>query len=194
MTFGVHNRNGRAYAVASLTPVRHGQEAVLQAHLAGLTVSPFTALDDVHMARWVVIDQLKFGWPGAPRRPTRLKSRYLVFSASVTAPDAASAGQLPESFLRHIAEHIPGPADAVWENCVGYPGAADVDAFVAYLRRSLLDTLLFHVGYPDATVGQVRNALARRDSLVSFMRTHQDEQDPTRLQQQYLSEAATWDL
>lgn len=189
---GAHNRNGRSYAVTSLTPIRPGQEAVLKAHFAGLTVSPFAELEDVHLARWVIVHQVKLSWPGAPRRRTRLRSQYLLFTASVTAGDDASARTLPESFLRQIAEQIPEAADAVWGNCVNYPGAGSVDAFVAYLRRSLLDSVLFHVGYPGATVAQVRTALARRDALVRFIRTHQDVADPAVLQQEFLSECATW--
>ena len=190
--WGAHNRNGTSYAVTSLTPIRPGREAELEAHLAGLVVSPFAQLETVHFARWLILDRLNFAWPGAPRRRTQLRSQYLIFTASVTAPDAASARSLPESFLRQIAEQIPQAADAVWENCVNYPGAGSVDAFTSYLRRSLLDSVLFHVGYPDATVHQVRTALARRDSLVRFIRSHQGVTDPTQLQQQYVSESATW--
>ncbi len=190
--WGAHNRNGRSYAVTSLTPIRPGREAELKAHLAGIVVSPFTRLEAVHFARWVVLDRLNFAWPGAPRRRTELRSQYLIFTASVTAPDAASARSLPESFLRQIAEQIPQDADAVWGNCVNYPGAGSVDAFTSYLRRSLLDSVLFHVGYPDVTVQRVRTALARRDSLVRFIRSHQHVTDPTELQQQYVAESATW--
>ncbi len=186
------NRNGHSYAVTSLTPILPGRAAALEAHLAGLTVSPFADLEAVHFARWLVVDQLKFGWPGAPRRPTKLRSQYLVFSASVTASDADSARTLPGSFLAEIAERIPAAADAVWGNCVGYPGASSVDTFATYLGRSLLDTVLFHVGYPDTTVDQVRTALARRDSLVRFIRSHQHVTDAAQLQQQYVSESATW--
>jgi hypothetical protein len=189
---GAGNRNGLSYAVTSLTPICPGREAELKAHLAALTVSPFTQLETVHFARWLVIDQLKLAWPGAPRRRTQLRSQYLVFSASVTASDADSARTLPGSFLAEIAERIPAAADAVWGNCVGYPGASSVDAFATYLGRSLLDTVLFHVGYRDVTVHQVRTALARRDSLVRFIRAHQDVTDPTQLQQLYVAESATW--
>jgi hypothetical protein len=192
LRWGAHNRNGRSYAVTSLTPIRPGQEPELKAHLVGLIVSPFAELEGVHFARWMIIDQVKLGWPGAPRRRTQLRSQYLLFTASITAPDAASARRQPESFLRQIAERIPQAADAVWGNCVGYPGASSVDAFTSYLRHSLLDSVLFHVGYRDVTVQQVRTALARRDALVRFIRAHQDVTDPAQLQQRYVAESATW--
>ena len=123
-----------------------------------------------------------------------MQSQYLLFTASVTRPDAAAANDLPESFLRQVAETIPEQADAIWGSCVGYPGSASVDASVDYLRRSLLDTLLFHVGYPNATVQQVRQALARHDALVDFARRHQAEPDPATLQLAYVTESASWGL
>lgn len=192
--FGAHNRNGSSYAVSSLTPIREGHEADLKAHLRGLEVSPFVELDSVHFARWLVIDQFNLDWPGAPAHRTQLRSRYLLFAASVTAGDGGSASKLPMSFLRQIAEQVPDAADAVWGHCVGYPGTTSPDDFASYLYRSLLDTVLFHAGYRNATVHGVRTALARRDALVRFVREHQGESDPALLQQRYLSESATWNL
>ncbi len=189
-------RSGRSYAFTLLTPIRRGHEADLAAHLKGLSTgeeSPLARLPYVHVGRWMVIDQLKMGWPGAPRRPARLQSQYLLFSATVTAPDEDTyADDLPESFLRELATRIPDEAEAIWGHCVGYPGSASVDAFVRYLSTSRLETSLFYVGYPDVTVQQVRQALATRDRLVDFVRDHQNERDPAQLQRAYLQESATW--
>lgn len=194
---GSGSRSGRSYAFTSLTPIRGGSERALAAQLRGLPTgdrSPLARLDHVHLGRWMVIDDLKTAWPGAPKDPTRLRSAYLLFTASITAPDNRYADHLPGNFLADLAARMPAEADTIWGNCVGYPGSADVDGFVAYLSRSQLDTLLFHVGYPNATVEQVRHALAARDGLVNFVRTHQDEKGPARLQRAYLEESATWSL
>lgn len=193
---GRGSRAGRSYYFTSLTPVRKGSEHGLAAHLRGLptgSASPFSLLDDVHVGRWLVLDDLKkMNLPGEPAHPTHLRSAYLLFTAAVTAPDDHSADALPGSLIREIAAKIPDDADAVWGHCVGYPGISPVDPFVAYLAKSQLDTLLFHVGYPNATVEQVRTAIAARDGLVGFVRTHQDETDPATLQQAYLEESRTW--
>ncbi|MDQ6724698.1 MAG: hypothetical protein M3066_00755 [Actinomycetota bacterium] len=194
---GSGSRSGRSYAFTSLTPIRTGRAHVLAEHLRDLPTggrSPLARLDHVHLGRWLVLDDLKMTWPGAPRDPTRLRSDYLLFTASVTAPDSRYAEGLPGNFLADLATRVPSEADAIWTHCVGYPGSAAVDAFVAYLARSQLDTLLFHVGYPDTTVAEVRHALAARDGLVNFVRTHQDETDPARLQHAYLEESSTWSL
>jgi hypothetical protein len=200
---GGGSRSGRSFAVTLLAPVRAGAEGQLSAYLNGLGVgdeSPLAELPYVHFARWVVIDQLKTDWPGAPVPPPRLKSQYLLFTASVTAPaedhvaptDGRYAERLPESLLYELWTRIPADAHAIWRHCVGYPGISDADAFVRYLARSQLETSLFHVGYADVTVDEVRQALAARDALVTFARDHQGEQDAGKLQQAYLEESPTW--
>jgi len=199
---GGGSRVGRSYAVTLLTPVRPGAAGDLAAHVRGLGVgehSPLAKLPYVHFGRWVVIDQLKTDWAGAPSPPPRLKSEYLLFTASLTAPDEPGAApgtsyadRLPESFLHELRARIGADADAIWGHCAGYPGAADPERFVAYLAASRLDTSLFHVGYPGVTVDEVRHALAARDALVAFARDHQGEQDAARLQQAYLEESPTW--
>ena len=193
---GTGSRSGRSYAFTSLTPIRPGREGDLAEHLKGLGLgreSPLAQLEHVHFGRWLVIDRLRMSWPGAPRRPTRLRSAYLLFSASLTGPGSGDyAKDLPDSFLRELAAQIPGEADAIWAHCVGYPGSTAVDEFVAYLSQSQLDTLLFYVGYPNVTVEHVNRALAARDGLVAFARSHQDEDDPARLQKAYLEESAKW--
>jgi hypothetical protein len=200
---GGGSRSGRSYALTLLTPVRTGAEADLAARIRALGIgeeSPLARLPYVHVARWVVIDQLKTDWAGAPDPPPRLKSHYLLFTASLTAPaeenvtPAANryAERLPESFLHELRSRIPAEADAIWGHCLHYPGISDAEAFVRYLARSQLETSLFYVGYPDVTVDEVRQALAARDKLVAFARDHQGESDAARLQQAYLEESPTW--
>lgn len=195
---GTGSRSGRSYAFTSLTPICNGLAGNLGTHLSSLPVaeaSPLAELAYVHLGRWLVIDGLKMTWSGAPRRPTRLRSDYLLFTASVTGPeDSTYTDELPHSFLVEMAEQIPDAVDAIWGSCVGYPGSTSVQAFAEYLTRSQLDTELFYVGYPNTTVQQAVHALAARDHLVDFVRRHQTESDPARLQQAYLEESKTWSL
>lgn len=196
------SRSGRSYAVTLLTPITPGAETPLAVELNGLELrefSPLAKLPFVHFGRWVVIDQLRTDWAGAPVPPPRLKSMYLLFSACVTAPAedaqpemAGYAEQLPVSFFREIWSEIPGPAEAIWGHCMNFPGMADRDAFVDYLSRSQVSTSLFHVGAPDVTVPEVRRAIAKRERLVAFALEHQGETDAIALQQAYREESATW--
>lgn len=195
---GTGSRSGPSYAFTSLTPICKGLADNLGAHLRSLPVaeaSPLAKLAYVHLGRWLVIDGLKMSWAGSPRRPTRLRSDYLLFTASITGPeDTKYTDELPHSFLVEMAEQIPDAVDAIWGSCVGYPGSTSVVAFAEYLRRSQLDTELFYIGYPNTTVGQVDHALGARDHLVDFVRSHQAETDPALLQQAYLEESKTWSL
>lgn len=197
------SRSGRSYAITVLTPVCSGAEAALADHIHGLGVgehSPFAALPYVHFGRFVVIDQLKADWPGAPPL-LRLESAYLLFTSSLTAPHEATvspasgeryADRLPESFFSELCTRIPSVADDVWGHCLGYPGAKDAPAFVRYLTAGQVETSLFHVGYSDVTVDEVRQRLAARDKLVSFARDQQSQRDDALLQQAYLKESPKW--
>jgi hypothetical protein len=188
------NRNGRSYALTVVTPIRPGQSAALarEIGLLGLgTASPLAQLPHVHFGRWLVIDKLKTDWKGAPRRPSQLKSEYLLFSASLTAPGPKDG--YPETFLRELATAIPEVAGALWRHCEGYPGLADPpDAFVRYLAKSRVKTHYFYVGYADVTVNDVRGALADRDALIEFA-SHPSRQhmDPAQLQREYVTTFAS---
>ena len=192
---GDGSRSGSSYAVTLLTPVQRGAESRLAEHLRGLGIgaeSPLARLPSVHFARWLMIDQLRSDWPGAPSPPPRLNSQYLLFTASLTAPGPREAERLPGAFLDELRTRIPAAADAIWGHCVGYPGTSEPEAFVRYLAASQLETSLFHVGYADVTVDEVRHALGVRDKLVAFARDHQGQQDMAELQRAYLGESATW--
>lgn len=186
------NRSDRSYAIVSLAAIREGLGAALTTHLQELAVSPFADVEHVHFARLMVLDQLNYAWPRAPRRRTQLRSAYLLFTASITADDDATAAALPESFLRSVGEQIPTAADTIWGHCVGYPGTHDPAAFASYLTRTLVGTSLFYVGYENATVANVRDALRRREALVEFAHLAQSAEGPSLLQQAYLEQSASW--
>lgn len=169
------NRKGRSYALTVVTPIQPGQADALRSVLHGFNPgdqSPLHEVADVQFARWVVIDQLLTDWPGAPRRASRLKSQYLLFSADLTAP-ADRADRLPESFLRDLATVIPTTCNAVWGKCRGFPGTADVEAFVDYLTRSRIEMALYYARFPDATPDDIARALEVRRQLAEFVVGHQ---------------------
>jgi len=186
--------SGRSYAVTLLTPIQRSLGPDLARHLKGLGIgpeSPLARVPSVHFARWLVIDQLKTDWGGAPSPPPRLNSEYLLFTASVTVPEG-EVGRALAWFLGDLHGRIGPEADRIWRHCVGYPGLEDRDAFVAYLAKSQIETALFHVGYPDVGVDEIRRALAVRDALVTFARDHQGDRDAGRIQDDYLRESEAW--
>jgi hypothetical protein len=145
----------------------------------------------VHFARWVVIDQLKMDWPGAPRPAPRLRSEYLLFTADVTVPPAPE-DPMPEGFLRELLLRVPDVVDDVWGHCEGWPRVGTREERVRYLADSRVDTALYYVGHPNATVDEIRHALAVRDALVAFVREHQDTEDPAALHQDYVERSRAW--
>jgi hypothetical protein len=188
------NRRGNSYAVTLMTPIEPERVEDLRALLASFGVgpeSPLAGVPHVHFARWVVVDQLKTAWEGAPRVPPRLTSPYLLFTADVTAPEGAAA-ELPESFYRDLAGRMPDAADAVWSHCLGYPGTEDGDAFLKYLAASQLDASLYFAAFPDVTVDEIRHALDVRDALVTFVQTRQGMRRPHVLRREYLEAADSW--
>jgi len=149
---------GQSYALTVLTPIVAGQESALQSHLRGLRRSPFADAPRTHFARWVIVPQPAY--QGPPMRPDPWKSQYLIFSACLD-------GEL-DSYLAELCELIGPDVDAVWRHCVGYPGSADPAAFARYMHHNRIPTEVYFAAYPDATVAQVREALARRDEVVNF--------------------------
>ena len=169
------NRRGNSYAVTLMTPIERDRVDDLRQVLAEFERgpnSPLARVPNVHFARWVVIDQLKTDWEGAPDPPPRLQSAYLLFTADVTAP-AGAAGELPRSFYRD-------------------PGRADDPAFVDYLASSQLGTSLYFAAFPDVTVDEIRHALTVHDGLVTFVQAYQGVRRPDVLQREYLRASNTW--
>ncbi len=183
---GRRSRNGRSYYFTSLAPVLPGHEAELKADLGALAAaSPFAAVPEVHLARWLVIDD----WPDAPGRRIKLRSSYLLCTAAVTAEEDTSSDDLLGSFLAKLLAADGAAAIKVWSHCRNFPGGTNIEAKVDYLTSSQLDTVLFYLGY-DATPAEVDDAATHRDRLHSFARAN-GALDPAALQKAYL-EASPW--
>ena len=169
------NRIGCSYAVTVVTPIEARQVEPLRTVLRGFEPgegSPLHELTDVQFARWVVIDQLLTDWEGAPSRPSRLNSHYLLFSADLTVPPSRVDG-LPEAFFRELAMLIPTTCTEVWGKCRGFPGTTDVEAFVEYLKRSQIQFHTYYARFPDATPDEISKALEVRRHLAEFVVEHQ---------------------
>ena len=59
----------------------------------------------------------------------------------------------------------PEVVDAIWRNCVGYPGIGAPQAFVEYLKGCQIPTSFFFGGYPQAS-RYVRKFQSRRSLLI----------------------------
>src|ERR1051325_3197658 len=112
-------------------------------------LSPFGQLSSTYLGRLVVLDDVVF--VGHPAHEEHLKSRYLVFETNFD-------GDL-DTYLERMARETPEFVDAVWKHCVGYPGVADVPAFVAYMKKCQIPTTFFFADVNNRTVQQTMKAL-----------------------------------
>lgn len=153
---------GQAYTFMALTAIVPGRTEALRQHLASMPTaadSPLAKMEQTHFARFVIIPQLVDLGPPPKTRDT-LKNEYLLFSAEFDG--------LLQGFLNGLCDAMAVEVDAIWEHCVGYPGAGDRAAFERYMRHNQIDTTFPFAAYPDATVSDVREALALRSRLIDF--------------------------
>ena len=102
---------------------------------------------------------------GAPACEEHLKSKYLIFESNCD-------GDL-DSYLSGLADNIPDHLDAVWRHCVGYPGAANRQAFIDYMKACQLDTTFFFAAVNDKSVTETLRALQTQTAVADFIATHQ---------------------
>ena len=170
------DRSGQAGALTVLTPIAPGAEPELRAYLEGLRAgaSPLARLPRTHFGRWVIVSDLV---PEDEPKPDRLAGPYLLFTASFDGP--------MDTYLDELCEELAGEAHEIWGRCAGAPQPPAGAPLKAYLRAHHQTTGFFVAAYPQATVGQVRAALAQREDVIAFARDAQG-MDPARLQAAFL--------
>jgi hypothetical protein len=166
------NQSGQIYGLTILSPILESNRldichaTELRWYLASLArnhTSPFAQVSSTHFARLVVMDDVVF--VGAPAREEHLKSRYLVFETNFD-------GDL-NRYLTRMAVEIPGLVNSVWKHCVGYPGLADPNAFIAYMKKCQIETTFFFADVNDRTVQQNLKALQVQSALSHFVERNQ---------------------
>lgn len=166
------NKNGSLYGLTILSPIIDDERATpshdlqIRKYLATLPTdekSPFALAPGTHLARLVVLDDVLY--VGRPAREEHLNSKYLIFESNCD-------GDL-ESYLRGLATNIPEHLDAVWGHCVGYPGAANVQAFVNYMKACSVETTFFFAAVNNKTVAETLRALQTQRAVSDFIANHQ---------------------
>jgi hypothetical protein len=178
------NKNGGVYGLTILSPIIDDDKATpshdLQirdylAHLSTREESPFARSAGTHLARLVVMDDVIY--VGAPSCEEHLKSKYLIFESNFD-------GDL-DTYLLGLASAIPDHLDAVWNHCVGYPGAANHKAFIEYMKACQIETTFFFAAVNDKTVTETLRALQTQTAVADFIATHQGVDAPT-LQREFI--------
>jgi hypothetical protein len=156
------NVSGQAYALTVLTPITDGHQQPLIDHLNALgegDASPLSRVPGTHIARWVIIDDLKFQGHGQRHHDT-LSAPRLLFSSNFD-------GDL-DVYLEGLRTGMAADADAIWGHCRDYPGHENSGTFRAYMRAYQLEAALFFAAYGDQTVGEVKGNVAQRRRLIDF--------------------------
>jgi hypothetical protein len=167
------NVSGSTYGLTILSPIIEDNSRIdichsmeLRWYLSQLPRdrrSPFAKISSTYLARLVVMDDVVF--VGLPACEEHLKSRYLVFETNFD-------GDL-DTYLRRMATETGEFVNDVWRHCVGFPGTADVEAFIAYMKKCQIETTFFFADVNDRTVDSTLKALHAQTSLARFMETHQ---------------------
>lgn len=164
---------GQAFALTVLSPILGGHThgavhaAEIRAALAPLHHggrSPFAAINSLHLARFVVLDDLR--QQGIPAKEDHLRSKYLVFVADFDGDFA--------TFIESFRRNAPDLVTAVWQHCVGFPGVADPAAFLEYFRRCHITTTFAFGAYATTPLPRVLRALDSQRRLVRFLESTQD--------------------
>lgn len=168
------NQSGQSYGLTILSPIKRGyvkgiaHDLVIRKYLSHMPngqVSPFAKVSGTHFARLVVMDDVVF--VGSPSREEHLKSSYLIFTADFD-------GDL-DKYLQSMAREIPEELDAIWSNCVEYPGAADAGKFAKYMKRCQVTTTFYFSDVNDKTLGQTLKALQIKSELAAFIEHNQGQ-------------------
>src|SRR5271170_7328282 len=166
------NQNGAVYGLTILSPIINDRTAVpshdlqIREYLASLPTgedSPFALAPATHLARLVVMDDVIY--VGMPACEEHLKSKYLVFESNLD-------GDL-DTYLAGLATSVPNQLDAIWSHCVGYPGAANTQAFIGYMKACQIETTFYFAAVNDKTVTQTLRALQTQRAVADFIADHQ---------------------
>ena len=136
--------------------------------------SPFALAPGTHLARLVVMDDVIY--VGMPACEEHLNSKYLVFESNCD-------GDL-DNYLAGLAANVPQHLDAIWSHCVGYPGAANPQAFIDYMKACQLETTFYFAAVNDKSVPQTLGALQTQRAVADFIASHQG-MEPAQLQKEF---------
>ena len=140
-------------ALTWLLPVATADVPTLRERIAALGEgddSPFAEIPGAHVGRLVVLEELEEPKGGPPPGP------FLLLAVDADPPAAAAVAALATR-LR-----------AVLELCEGCPDVADGDRFDRWIKRHRVPDGFSIRPFPDASVGDVRAALALRERLGAF--------------------------
>lgn len=146
--------NDRLHALRTFTALLPLADVEAAARVVdGWTTSPFAGVEGTHFARLVVVDGVG---RAAADQPLDELGPYLMFSAFFDRE--------PDAWLADL----PAEVAAVLRHCRACPDAGPA-TLRAWLEEHHVPATAIFGAYPEATVAEVREALAFRDRLRRFV-------------------------
>ena len=165
------NQSGSLYGLTILSPIIDDESVTpshdlqIREYLAGLPTDatcPFALAPYTHLTRLAVMDDVIY--VGMPSCEEHLKFKYLVWEANFD-------GDL-DRYLKALAATVPDQINAIWSHCVGYPGTANLDKFLTYMKSCQLETTFYFAAVNDKSLTQTLTALQTQRAVADFVARH----------------------
>ena len=202
------NKNGNAYALTTLIPIRHGVPKRSPEGMAGQTHaacvryllqdvlrvsedSPMARVPNTYLSRFYILNDV--GYQGKPAVLEHLKSNYLVFTVNLH-------GEL-EPYLEGMWKAIETEIRTVLQHCFGFEQVHDSASFIAYIKKCQIETMFFFNGSTDEPVAvQLKNLYLKQElSKFAFENQGKSAQEIQAAFQEFVArtqpdnlEAPTW--
>jgi hypothetical protein len=126
---------------------------------------PFARLEEIHFARLVIVERSLSAKRSSPTEPEmRDVGPWLVFSTNYDGTLAEHLGNL-------MTQAGPG-IDELFRNCEGWPGPDSRLDAIRYLEAHAVPYEAFYVGFPGASVRQIKMEAELRDEIGRFLDGH----------------------
>ncbi|MBB5057117.1 hypothetical protein HDF16_001802 [Granulicella aggregans] len=182
------NQSGSLYGLTILSPIIDDESATpshdlqIREYLANLPTDckgPFALAPYTHLTRLAVMDDVIY--VGMPSSEEHLKFKYLIWEANFD-------GDL-DRYLVALAKTVPDQINAIWSHCVGYPGTANLDKFLTYMKSCQLETTFYFAAVNDKSLTQTLTALQTQRAVADFIAKHRGTPAPE-LQREFLKFSA----
>jgi hypothetical protein len=179
----VPNRNGDAYGLTVLCPLKNDSEsaqsygAIVRGLLRKLPLaekSPLAKVPNTYLCRMFVLDDVCY--QGDPAQEDHLKSKYLVLVVELH-------GDL-DLWLRDMWNHAQDCVRLLWKYCLEFQHVDSAESWVRYIKRCQVETTFYFMGSTDKPLAEQLKGLYLKQELALFAREHQG-QDAATLQRAF---------
>ncbi|MCH8552106.1 MAG: hypothetical protein LAT62_09230 [Natronospirillum sp.] len=171
------NRSGNARSLIALTPIREGVTEAGESYAYRLrrllqtlplhTQSPFARVPDTYLARWFLLDDVRY--QGGPAKEDHLENRYLALLVQFYGPT--------DRWLRNLWQQAHSTLEQLYCHAWGFADVRTAEDWQRYLERCRVPTGYFFNGSNDDPLLAQLKALYLRQMLTHFAIEHQGASD-----------------